>query len=108
MTAKPVPCWTIICDACGKDAAEGSEYSGFGETQGDARDALCWNDAQWLHVGNLDLCWDHAAWSHDDDPEHHPCQSCGEYPPDELLWAANCPACWARALCAAALRGADE
>lgn len=28
---KTVDCFTVICDNCGNDAMEGSEYSGFGD-----------------------------------------------------------------------------
>lgn len=98
MSAKRVDCWTIICDLCGFDASDGTEYSGTGPGPQEARDQFCNDVWAWFTVDDIDICADHAEWSHDDDPDHRPCQSCGEYPRDEVLFAANCPDCWKAAL----------
>ncbi len=66
---KELKMYTIICDGCGKDVCNGSEYSG-------------WDD--------VDYVWDTAdeeSWikNEDYDDTHHYCPECYEYDDDDNL-----------------------
>lgn len=100
MTAVPVGCWKIVCDVCGSNPIERTDFTGFGPTPSDAREYILddLDGLPWLEVRGLDICGEHAEWSHDDDPTHRSCESCGTFPPDEVLYAGNCPRCWDAAL----------
>lgn len=64
MTAKRVECFTIVCDGCGADAFEDTDYTGWGPTMADAREVAECSD--WTCDERGDFCWDCA---HTDDPE---------------------------------------
>lgn len=93
MSARPVPCWTIVCDICGCDAGKDADYCGFGPEPGDARYHMIDSDF-WLTVIAfrpnvwLDICPEHMAGE-------GPCQSCGD---DDVTWAGNCEPCWEKAM----------
>lgn len=65
---KEIKMYTIICDGCGKNVCEGSEYAG-------------WDD--------VDYVWDTADeenWIKDEDnPGTHYCPDCYEYDDDDNL-----------------------
>lgn len=56
---KEVQMFTVICDECGKDANEGSEYS-------------CWSDKSWAEESAMESCWKK-------DGEKHYCDNCWYY-----------------------------
>lgn len=61
---KKIEMYTVICDNCGKDSAEGEEYS-------------CWNDADfaidnaiekdWIEKDDKHYCNDCFTWNDDDE-----------------------------------------
>jgi hypothetical protein len=58
---KEVQMYTVICDNCGKDCCEGSEYS-------------CWNDS----AAARDVAMD-DNWTEDRDFDKHYCPDCWSY-----------------------------
>jgi len=80
MSARTVDCWTIICDLCGRDAAEHSDYAGIGPGPSEARAEFCELWERWLH---LDIC--------DECSVALICATCGE---EDMGWAGNCASCW--------------
>lgn len=59
---KSIPCYTLICDSCGKNLYDETEYSGFGEFNFVIQEAL---DQDWLIEDNKHYCDD--CWHHDDE-----------------------------------------
>jgi hypothetical protein len=59
---KEVTMYTIICDRCGKDACEGTDYSGWDCIEG-VRESAC---EGWLHADGKDYCCECVEWNHDE------------------------------------------
>ncbi len=59
---KEVTMYTIVCDRCGKDACEGTDYSGWDCIEG-VRESAC---EGWLHEDGKDYCWGCVEWNHDE------------------------------------------
>lgn len=59
---KEIPMYTVICDRCGADASEESDYSGWN----DKEYALdCATEGDWVEDGDNHYCPD--CYSYDDD-----------------------------------------
>ena len=61
---KEITMYTVVCDNCGKDCNEGSEYSCYGDSSG-AIDVA--RDSGWHCEDDKDYC--ESCWSYDDDNE---------------------------------------
>jgi hypothetical protein len=64
---KELKIYTVICDSCGKDSADGAEYAG-------------WNDKDF----SVDCAVD-DDWVKHPDGIHHYCPNCYEYNDDDEL-----------------------
>lgn len=62
---KEVTMYTVVCDNCGKDANEGSEFS-------------CWNDKEWAQEEAMECDWIKEG-------DKHYCPDCYEYDDNDNL-----------------------
>lgn len=83
---REVPCWTVICDECHRDASEATGYSGFGDRWQDATDFLL-ADAGGAEACGVAICEACAS-------QKVHCQSCGR---EHWGFWGNCIDCWNQA-----------
>lgn len=60
---KEVTMYTVICDRCGKDACQGTDWSAWGD-KFDAEDVAL--DADWIQHEGKDYCTDCIEWNEDE------------------------------------------
>lgn len=78
MSLKSATYWTVVCDRCGKDGNESSDYAAYFEEEGALEVAAEWDD--WIVV-ELE----------ESDTVEHFCADCWEYDEEEHGYVAKPP-----------------
>jgi len=61
---KPVTIYTVICDRCGKDSADGTDYSGWNDKE---YSVDCATDDNWIVLDDNHYCPDCHEYNDDDE-----------------------------------------
>lgn len=74
MSIKTMNMYTLICDRCGTDVMDGTDYAGWGEVSNvmEEADAQDWRDEDGSHCtpDSKHYCRDCWYWADDDDDFH--------------------------------------